>query len=177
MAQDKYSFLARLLHWLMAVGFIFMWTCGYAMTSVVEDDSALEEILFSLHISIGVTLLFLLILRIIVRIASKIPPPVAGLSKLEEIGSHLGHMGLYILPALIIGIGWAETDFGGHGVTWFGINMSKIFPTMETLAGFNLETTTATLHMWLAYTMLGLAVIHIAAAIKHRIDGHDVCIV
>ncbi|MGI9295067.1 MAG: cytochrome b, partial [Pseudomonadales bacterium] len=82
---------------------------------------------------------------------------------------------LYVLPAAIITIGWAETDFGGHGVEWFGIAMPKVFPTMETLWGLNLEETTATLHKWFAYTMLGIAIIHVAAVVKHRwIDGNDV---
>ena len=55
------------------------------------------------------------------------------------------------------------------------VSMPKVFPTMETLFGFKLETATATLHMWLAYAMLGLAMVHVAAVVKHRwIDGHDV---
>jgi cytochrome b561 len=172
--NDRYSAFIRLLHWLMALGFSFMWGSGYYMTSIVEEDSNLEELLFGLHISIGVTLLFLLVLRIIIRRVTTIPPPVIGLSYWERIGSHIGHIGLYVLPALIIAIGWAETDFGGHGVSWFGIEMFKVFPTMESLAGITLETTTATLHKWLAYSMLALAVVHVAAAVKHRIDGHDI---
>lgn len=173
--QQRYALAARILHWIMAVGFIFMWGCGYAMTSLVEDDSPLEELLFGLHISTGVTLLFLLIVRILVRFTAVVPPLPAGLSSAERIGSQLGHLGLYLAPAVVIAIGWAESDFGGHGVTWFGVSMPKIFPTMEELNGINLESTLADLHMWIAYAMLGLAVIHVAAVAKHRwIDKHDV---
>ena len=173
--NDRYCIPARLIHWVMAAGFIFMWACGYAMTSLVEDDSSMEELLFGLHISIGVTLLMLLVLRIVVRLTNKTPPLPQTLSRWEQIGSHIGHFALYLLPAIVIAIGWAETDFGGHGVEWFGIAMPKIFPTMEMLWGYNLEELTATLHKWLAYTMLAIAIIHIAAVIKHRwIDRHDV---
>lgn len=172
---ERYALSARILHWLMALGFVFMWASGYAMTSLVTDDTPLEELLFGLHISMGVTLLILLLLRGAVR--SLIPPPALpqSLPAWEKTGSHLGHLCLYLLPAAIIAIGWAETDFGGHGVKWFGVSMPKIFPTMETLLGFELESLTATLHMWLAYTMLALALVHIAAVAKHRwIDGQDV---
>ena len=173
--MERYVLSARILHWLMAAGFIFMWACGYAMTSLVPDDSALEEFLFGLHISIGVTLLFLLVARITVRLWNAPPSLPDALASWEKIGSHLGHWGLYLLPVAIILIGWAETDFGGHGVKWFGLSMPKIFPTMETLWGLKLETITATIHQWLAYTMLTLAVVHVAAVAKHRwIDGHDV---
>ena len=173
--KDKYVFSARLLHWLMVLGFFFMWGCGYVMTSLVKEDSNLEEVLFALHISVGVTLLFLLILRIIIRFVNRPPALPEGLSGLEKLGSHLGHFGLYVLPATIIAIGWAETDFGGHEVKWFGLSMPKLFPTMKEWGGFELEIVTATLHQWGAYMMLGLAVIHILAVAKHRwIDGHDV---
>ena len=171
----RYALSARVLHWLMALGFAFMWLCGYAMTSLVAEDSLLEETLFDLHISIGVTLLALLVVRIAIRILIPPPPLPEFLTRWERSASHLGHLGLYVLPAATIAIGWMETDFGGHGVKWFGASMPKIFPTMETLFGLKLETATSTLHMWLAYTMLALAMIHVAAVAKHRwFDGHDV---
>lgn len=172
--MERYSFSARVLHWLMAAGFLFMWVCGYAMTTLVADDSALEEMLFFLHISTGVTLLFLFCLRVVVRITSSVPAPLEALTGWEKTLSHLGHLALYALPFAIIFIGWAESDFGGHGVTFFGLSMPKLFPTMETLWGINLETTTANIHKWLAYTMLVVVVAHIAAVVKHRVEGHDV---
>lgn len=71
----------------------------------------------------------------------------------------------------MIAAGWAETNFGGHTVRWFGIEMPSIFP--ET--GEGLQNLSEDVHMWLAYTMLAVAVGHVAAAFKHRwIDGEDV---
>ena len=172
--MDRYTFATRVLHWLMAVGFMFMWLCGYAMTSVVPDDSAIQELLFGLHISLGVTLIFLLAVRIIVRMATSAPPPLSALSKLEKLGSHIGHLALYALPAAILLLGWAEVDLGGHGVNWFGLSMPKLFSTMEFLWGLNLENTSEILHRWLAYTMLAVVLVHVAAVVKHRLEGHDV---
>lgn len=151
-----------------------MWACGYAMTSLVKEDTPLEEALFSLHISVGVTLLFLLVLRIVIRVGSVTPAPLASLSPWERVGSHMGHIALYVLPAVIIGLGWAETDFGGHGVTWFGVAMPKLLPTMDTLWGIGLEGAMSQLHKYLAYGMLAVVVVHVAAVIKHRVAGHDV---
>lgn len=172
---ERYTAIARILHWLMAVGFIFMWGCGIAMTSLVEDDSPMEETLFALHISVGVTLLFLLVARIAVRLLVSPPPLPADFPKLDRIGAHLGHIALYILPLLIIMVGWAETDFGGHGVSWFGIEMPKIFPTMEYWRGLEVEEIAADWHEFLAWVMLFLAAVHVAAVIKHRFfDKHDI---
>lgn len=177
MKHSKYNLTARFLHWIMALGFVFMWLCGYSMANLVEDDSAIESLLFSLHISVGVTLFFSLLARVAIRLIYKPPPLPEAIPKLDRVGAHLGHAALYALPFLIISVGWAEVDFGGHGVKWFGLEVPKIFPTMETLGGIDVEETTETIHMWLAYTMLVVALIHVAAVIKHRwFDKHDILV-
>ena len=44
---------ARLIHRVMALGFVFMRGCGYAMTTLAAEDSPLEKFLFDLRISVG----------------------------------------------------------------------------------------------------------------------------
>ena len=79
MSEVQNVHCARLIHRVMALGFVFMWGCGYTMTKLVEKDSPLDEFLFDLHISIGVMLLGLLgllgllVLRVAVRLIR--PPP------------------------------------------------------------------------------------------------------
>ena len=171
MAEDRYHVAARIIHWIMAVGFVFMWCCGYVMTTLVEDDSPVEEFLFDLHISVGVTLLALLAARIGVRLAYPPPPLPDAIRGMERTAAHLGHAVLYALPAMVIAAGWAETNFGGHAAHWFGVEMPRVFP--ET--GEDLQNLAENVHMWLAYTLLAVAAGHVAAAFKHRwIDGHDV---
>ena len=171
MAKKRYHWSARLMHWLMAVGFVFMWACGYTMTTLVAEDSPLEEFLFDLHISVGVTLLVLLVARIVIRLIYTPPPLPNSIRGLERRAAHLGHAALYALPALVIAAGWAETNFGGHTVQWFGVELPRVFP--ET--GERLQDLSADVHMWLAYGMLAAAVGHVAAAFKHNwIDGHDI---
>ncbi|MCY4555327.1 MAG: cytochrome b/b6 domain-containing protein [Chloroflexi bacterium] len=113
MVDEKYHLYARLIHWIMAVGFVFMWGCGYTMTTWVAEGSPLEELLFNLHISVGVTLLALLVLRIVIRLVHRPPPLPGSIQGLERTATaaHLGHAVLYVLPALVITAGWAETNF------------------------------------------------------------------
>ena len=166
----RYRLPARILHWLMAAGFLFMWCCGYAMEELVADESALQELLLGLHISVGVTLGFLLALRFAVRIEYPPPPLPPGLSDLERRGARLAHAALYALPAAAIAAGWAETDFGGHGVEWFGVPMPKLFPSL----GEGAEELAGDVHLTLVYLMLAASLAHVAAAVKHRFDGNDV---
>ena len=171
MTEERYHLTARLMHWIMALGFVFMWGCGWAMTSLVEEDSPLQELLFDLHISVGVTLLALLALRIAIRLAHRPPPLPATIRGMERKAAHLGHAALYALPALVIAAGWAETNFGGHAVQWFGVGMPRVFP--ET--GEGVQELAEDAHRFLAYGMLAVAAGHVAAAFKHRwFDGHDV---
>ena len=173
--EDRYHLSIRILHWLMAVGFLFMWGLGWAMTNVAEEKSPAQERLFGLHMSIGVTLLVLLILRIAIRLRVGAPPLPEALPRRDRTGARIGHVGLYVLPVLIVTLGWASQDFGGDGVDWFGLDLPRIFPARETLAGIKPGDLAAEIHGSLAWTMLALAVIHIAAVAKHRwVDRHDV---
>lgn len=167
--ENRYTPAVRLLHWLMAASFIFMWACGYAMTTWVAEDSALEELLFDLHISVGVTLLGLMIARCMVRVLNAPPPLPDTIPELERVGALFGHLALYALPFLIIAAGWAETNLEGYTVQWFGYELPIVLAEWEPWAD-----TAADLHRWLAYTMLAVAVVHVAAVVKHRRNGHDV---
>ena len=172
MNGEQYALSARVLHWLMAVGFLGMWVCGFVMTTLVEEDSPLEETLFDLHISFGVTLLALLVIRILIRFLHTPPPLPESIQGIERFGAHAGHIALYVMPAAIMALGWSEVELGGHVVTWFGIEVPKILPIAP---DDDLGELTELLHMWFAYTMLGIAVVHVAAVIKHRyLDGHSV---
>ena len=80
--DDRYAPATRILHWLMAAGFVFMWGCGYVMTTWVKEDSPLEELLFDLHISTGVMLIALLAARVALRIFNRPPPSPSGIPPL-----------------------------------------------------------------------------------------------
>ena len=161
-ATDRYSFPARTLHWLMASGFALMWVCGFAMTRLVADGSRIEELLHSGHISVGVSLGGLLLLRAAVRFRTPPPPFDETLYPWEKVSARFAHLALYGLPVAIVVAGWAATDLGGHGVHWFEIPLPKLLPTAE-----GTDALALTAHAWLAYAMLAVAVVHSGAAFRH----------
>lgn len=171
MYERKYSIPARLIHWVMAAGFAFMWLCGFTMQNLVTEDSPFQEFLIDLHISVGVTMLALLVARILVRLWWRPPVLPYSIRGWERTLAPVAHVGLYLLPAAVITLGWAETNVGGNTVHWFGFELPQVFSA----AGEILEARIATMHMSLAYFFLAVALLHVAAALKHRwIDGHDV---
>ena len=72
---------------------------------------------------------------------------------------------------MVIASGWAETNFGGHTVHWFGVAMQMIFP--ET--GRTSRTCQPTFTFRSLALILAVASGHVAAAYKHLwFDGRDV---
>lgn len=168
--QTRYSLAVRLIHWIMAFGFVFMWICGYAMSELVEDDSPLEDQLVGLHISVGLTLAFLLVVRVAVRLVRPPPPLPPRFPPHERIAAHWVHAFLYVLPAATIMAGWLETDLGGHGAAWFGVEVPEVVPDRE-----DAEELAEEVHLWLAYGFLAVALGHVGAVVKHRwYDQRDV---
>lgn len=167
-APTRYGPVIRAAHWAMAAGFAFLWASGWWMRHGMEHDSPAQEALYDLHKSVGVTMIGLLAIRVAARTLSTLPPLPAALPERERRLAALGHLGLYTLTALALTTGWALTDFGGHGVVWFGVAMPQLFPTLETLWGLRLDPLASDLHAWLAYGVLGLAAVHVCAVFWHR---------
>ena len=67
------------------------------MTTLVQEDSPLEKFLFDLHISVGATLLVLLVLRICIRLTNRPPPLPDGISPIERSSARLVHAGRRVL--------------------------------------------------------------------------------
>jgi len=67
-------------------------------------------------------------------------------------------------------VGWADSNLHGRPVKLFGLPLVKLFPTVE-----GIGNAPGYVHTVLAYTLLGLVAIHVAAVIKHRyFDRADV---
>lgn len=167
-ADGRYHAVVRWLHWLMAAGFFFMWCSGYYMRNLMPHDSAAQEILYDLHKSVGVTLIALVVIRLYARLASRVPDLPGELPATEKRAAKVGHFGLYALIALAVTTGWALTDFGGHGVVWFGVSMPQVFAVREQLFGITLDPLVSTIHAWLVYGLLALVIVHVGAVFKHR---------
>lgn len=172
MTSEKYAISIRTLHWAMAVAFLIMWGTGIGM-GFVTDESATHDLMTGLHISTGALLAILLIIRIVCRFATRTPAETFNFPLWERIGAKLGHVALYLLPLIVIAIGWAGADLGGHGVTMFGIPMPKLLPTIDNWERTSINGTFEELHEILAFVMLGVTVVHIAAVLKHKYMDHQ----
>jgi cytochrome b561 len=166
---EKYPAPLRILHWAAVAGFTVLFITGPIMVDLDKTDP-LRADLFGLHKSFGVIAIILLIARLRVRLRSALPTLPSGLQDWEMSLAHWGHRGLYALMIATPLAGWAHSDLHGRPVKLFGLPLPKLFPTIE-----DIGTTPGLIHTVLAYTLLGLIAVHVAAVVKHRyFDKSDV---
>lgn len=162
-----YGWVTITIHWLMAAAIFFMFGLGVWMRTLGYYDSwyhAAPE----LHKSIGILLLFLLVIRWLWRV-SNTRPNLLGATWEQWIALLVHRMHYLLLFALMI-TGYLIPTAEGVGIDIFG------WFTLP--AYFTLNSTTTTLigqlHRYLAWTAIALAALHAAAALKHHLIDHDI---
>jgi cytochrome b561 len=165
---EGYRMAIRVLHWVTVALFLLLGVSGYAMVNLMTPDSAAQEFAYDLHKSFGVTLLAVMMIRIGLRVTQSSPPLPQAIPAFERQLAKLGHLGLYTVAVLTALTGWALTDFGAHGVVWFWLPLPQVFPTTEAIFGIPTDPNTSILHEWLAWGMVALVTIHVAAVVWHR---------
>jgi cytochrome b561 len=174
MTRTRYTFLQRLLHWLIALivfgllaaGFTF-WTLGYEGTVNLFGNELTNQ-LYTYHKSFGILILLLMVLRVVLRRMNPAPPYDPPLSGLERFVGGSVHVLLYIiLLAMPIG-GWLATASGGFPVQFFDWELPGLVAKNEALS-----EQLFLIHGIAGLVLLALVLVHIAAAIKHwkRKDG------
>ncbi|MCZ6579353.1 MAG: cytochrome b/b6 domain-containing protein, partial [Gammaproteobacteria bacterium] len=97
------------------------------------------------------------------------PKPVAGSTGFENIASKLAHLGFAGLIAIILLTGYLIPTAKGMGISvfgWFEVPATiTSIPQQEDISG--------QIHKYLAYTVIGLALLHAAAALKHHFINKD----
>ena len=163
--NTKYPLRMRILHWGMAVIILAMIWAGWVMISPDEKTLSKFDFLYPWHKSFGLLILFLVLLRLVIRLSASKPDLPPGLAGWEKASAKVGHALLYTLMIVVPCMGYAMSSSftQSDGVTFFGIAVPELLPKNDArFAVFQL------LHRYLAYTLLVLVVLHVAGALKHR---------
>lgn len=165
---DRYGHVAQLLHWAV-VGLIIT---QFVLASIIEElpRSSLERFeTTSVHKSVGITVLVLAVVRLVWRAYS--PPPLlpAAMKGWERAVAQLTHFGLYGLMFVLPLSGWLWSNSAGYVVNYFGLaDLPRLLGKSESLEEVFHEG-----HEILATALLVLALLHVAAALKHHFFDRD----
>ena len=107
--QPAYTPLARLLHWITAVLVLVMIPMGLIMVEVLKSGP-LQNFLFAVHESLGVTLMAIVYFRLAYRATHRPAPLSAQIPTFYRWAGHSVHWLLYALLAVQPIVGWVGTS-------------------------------------------------------------------
>ena len=168
----RYTGTAMTLHWLVAVLIIANVVLGLVADYV--PDSAVRPVI-DLHKSFGITVLGLVILRILWRLAHKPPAMPTTYGPAERWSAHAAHGALYLLILALPVSGWmhdsAWKNAAANPILLFGL---VPFPRIgwiehtEPVKKEHLHTVFFAVHAYAAYALYALLALHVLGALKHQ---------
>tara|TARA_R110000737_G_scaffold116947_3_gene149709 strand:+ start:1336 stop:1917 length:582 start_codon:yes stop_codon:yes gene_type:complete len=165
---QRYGLISVVLHWLMALGVIGLFSLGLWMTDLGYYSPYYTSAPFW-HKSIGLVLAVLLVLRLVWRLANPKPDPLAGHRGWEISLSALVHLLLYLLLGIIVLSGYLISTAKGQGISLFGwLEVPALVTNLTDQAD-----RAGAVHYWLAVSVIGLAALHALGALKHHLLDRD----
>lgn len=180
--QKRYTTVAIILHWSMAL--LIMWQIGIGiwMTEAINDPAsqgaAYEA--FQFHKSLGLTLLVLAVLRLLWRLTHGFPRLPDDIPAWQKLAARLSHILLYAFILLIPLTGWIYVSTGWNSdmnsafaipTIWFG---QFEWPHIPGLDGNGpLADVAVGMHEFLAFSLIALLLVHVAGALKHHFFDRD----
>lgn len=165
-APDRFNLLARVLHWTMASLILAMLFIGVSMVASLTMRPALVN----LHRPLGIAILLLAAVRLVNRLASRVPPLPPDLPRWQVLAAHGSHWLLYGLMFAMPLVGWAMVSAGAYPVVmWQGFVLPPIAPHDPVL-----YAVLRSAHHWGALLLFATVLLHLAAALQHawiRRDG------
>lgn len=166
--HDRWGIVAITLHWITALVVIEQFALGLWMTNLTYYDPWYHQAP-ALHKAIGVSLFLLMVLRLCWRLINGRPQELPEHRTWERIVAKWTHFTLYLLLFAVMVSGYLISTADGRGVSVFGW-----FSVPATLHGIEgQEDVAGAIHLILASTLIALALLHAAAALKHHFIDRD----
>ncbi|MDO3388697.1 cytochrome b [Gilvimarinus sp. SDUM040013] len=158
-----YGLVTIVLHWVCALVVVFLFALGLYMTSLSYYDDWYHKGP-SLHVSVGLILLALMVLRLLWRIFSRTPDPLPEHSLLIRLGASAVKIILYALIFTVMASGYLITTAEGSAPSIFGLLsfpvLIELGPDKVDLAGW--------VHLVFAWAIIVFASLHALAAMSHH---------
>ncbi|MDD2876301.1 MAG: cytochrome b/b6 domain-containing protein [Acidiphilium sp.] len=165
----RYRTSAQILHWLIALVVIGLLIVGLILKYDLASK-AVEPTLAMLHMSFGLCILILMILRLGLRLTWTAPPLPDSISPAIRFASGATQALFYILLIAMPVFGVLFVEAHGKKVPFFGLF------TLPTVVGKSdaVRHLFAFLHFWGGITVIALLFLHVAGAIRHQMRGERI---
>lgn len=166
--HDSYGSIAKFFHWTVSLFVIIMIILGFLMGGA--NPPSLKVILYGFHKSLGLTILFLMALRFLWRLANRPPALPSDMPAWQAKLATFSHVLLYLLLFVIPISGWIMSTSAGHipNFWWFAMIPAPWVHPNQTVANI-----ASFVHEYSAWVLVGLLGLHILAALEHWIIRRD----
>lgn len=130
--EHRYGSLSISLHWLMVLLLIGVYAC-IELHGNFPKGSEMRDLLKHWHFMLGLTVFFLVWLRLLARLIAPTPKIVPAVPKWQAIPAHLMHFALY---ALMIGTplaGWLMFSAFDNPVPFYGLELPHLLDKNQEL--------------------------------------------
>ena len=160
----EYGLVSKSLHWVSAILLIVQIPLGFYL---VDLDFSLERInIENIHIIIGLTIFYLVILRLVSKIINPTPKLDPSIFKGQKLLAKLNHTLLYVAILSITISGFLKKLFNGETLVIF-------FKKFKTQDNFELAELFYNIHVFSNYLIIALITVHIMAVVIHKYFFND----
>lgn len=175
--RTRYSAVAMLLHWLIAALILTNIWYGWQMGRL---KGLAQYELFQLHKSIGISILLLSLIRLGWRLIAAPPPLPTSMTWFERLAASVTHGVLYGFMIVLPLTGWVVVSASPYNLPTVLFRIDRLrWPHLAFVHDLPMmtrkliEDQVGDIHAFLAWSLLALAALHIAAAIKHLVWDRD----
>lgn len=164
---ERWGSVAKFFHWAIVV----LVVTQFVLAFIAEDlPLGMQKLaVLARHKSVGITILVLATLRLLWRAANRSPGMPAGMAGWEKLGARAAHALLYALLFAVPLAGWIMSSAKNFPVSWFGLfQLPDLVAPSEATFDIAHEA-----HEILAFTLGGVATLHLLAALKHHFINRD----
>jgi len=163
---QRFTPLQRALHWLMAVLILSMLFIGVGMVSTITPKYLP---LIATHMTLGVAILILALIRLGVRRRYGAPSLPADLPVPMQLAAKSSHYLLYGLMIVMPLLGLTMLSAADYPVVLLGgVRLPRILPPSE-----RLHTLLWGAHHYLAFLFFAVILLHVSAALFHALIRRD----
>lgn len=164
--EPGYGALAKGFHWLIVALLIAQYAVAWTMPDIHRGTQ--PDTLINLHMSLGITVLALAVLRLIWRLLHPVPLIADNLPLWQRRTAQANHALLYGLIFAMPLLGWVAASGRGWTIDVWGTSVPRLIAPAPRLAG-----TIGDYHTDLSYLLLALVGLHVLAALYHHFWQRD----
>ena len=164
---SRYGAVAQAFHWIIVALIVAQFVLANLADGLPLGAHKLA--LLARHKSIGMTVLMLSLVRLLWRLKNPPPPLPAGMSAFERLLARATHIAFYALLFAMPVTGWLMSSAKNYSVSWFGwFTWPNLIAKNESAFEWLRST-----HDFLSGVLFSIALLHIAAALKHHFWNKD----